>query len=101
VSEKRQHKVSEVDAVAAKAQADARVEAEKQRAADLKVLDQQIKGMSYNQLRGKLRNEIHRKLKDEFILTGLNAAYAIASLVILENTQTKENPFAKLSSALR
>ena len=89
MSEQKQKQAADVDAVLAKAQADAKAEAAKQRAADLKAFGQRVKKMTHRQLAGELR----RMTKNG---PGLNAAEAIVSLIVLENTKTRENPFGKL-----
>lgn len=54
-----------------------------------------LKGMSHNQLRGELRS----KAKNSQSLLG--AVEAIALLIVLENTRSDKNPFAKLEAYMR
>jgi hypothetical protein len=91
MSEHKQKATVEVDAILAAAQQQAKAEAQKQRAADLKTYGNRVRKMSFRQLRSELR----RMVKND---SGLNAAYAVVSLIVLENTKTRENPFAKLEA---
>ena len=54
-----------------------------------------LRGMSHNQLRGELK----RKAKSSQNILG--AVEAIVLLTVLENTQSKGNPFAKLVAYMR
>src|SRR5260370_39140538 len=92
MSEQKQKAAIEVDAVLAKAQADAKIEAAKQKQVDLKAYDKKVKGMSFRQLRGELRQQV-KFPHDTSLLT---SAIASIMLTVLENNKTRENPFAKL-----
>lgn len=52
------------------------------------LLAKQLPKMSYRQVRAELRNRIRKNPEP----------WSIISLIVLENTQTKENPFAKLGA---
>jgi hypothetical protein len=56
--------------------------------------------MSDRQLRGELRRTIKREYagKPPEPQAGLTILYSTVLLTVLENTQTKENPFAKLGA---
>jgi hypothetical protein len=58
------------------------------------VLEKQLPRMTFRQLRGHL----HRVVRNEKGQPGLTAAFGIVLGIVLENTQTKENPFAKLQA---
>ena len=92
MSERKQ--AVEVDAVLAKAQADAKIAAAKQKQDDLKAYDHRVRKMSFRQLRGELRSQVDSP-RDTSPLT---SALALTLLTVLENTQTRENPFAKLQA---
>ena len=94
MSERKQKQTVEVDAVLAKAQADAKIAAAKQKQEDLKAYDHRVHKMSFRQLRGELRREA-RSPRDTCLLT---SAWASVLSTVLENTQTPENPFAKLQA---
>lgn len=51
-------------------------------------LHKRLPKMSYRQLRGELRQAIRKNPEP----------WSIVGLIILENTQTRENPFAKLGA---
>lgn len=59
-----------------------------------------VEKMSYRQLRGELRRAIKREYagKPPEPQPGLNILLSTVLLTVLENTQTKENPFAKLAA---
>ncbi len=94
MSEQKHKAVVEVDAVLAKAQADAKAEVAKQKQTDLKAYDKKVKGMSFRQLRGELQQQAKTPRDTSF----LTSAIASVMLTVLENTKTRENPFAKLNA---
>lgn len=59
-----------------------------------------LEKMSHRQIRGELRRAIKREHagKPPEPQPGLNILFATVLLTVLENTQTKENPFAKLAA---
>jgi hypothetical protein len=81
-----------------KAAADAKAEAER-----IQLFGERVEKMTHKQLAGELRRTIRREYagKPPQPQAGLNILYGSVLLTVLENTQTKENPFAKLSSYLR
>jgi len=72
------------------------LEKAKVEAARLLALEHALPRMSFRQLSGTIRTFIRKER-----VPGLNIAEAICASIVLANTQTKENPFAKLSSYLR
>lgn len=94
MSEKKQKATVEVDAVLQAAEVAAKQEAARQRSADLKAYEKRVKSMSFRQLRGELRQQA-KAPRDTSLLT---AAISAVMLTVLENTKTRENPFAKLQA---
>ena len=94
MSEHKQKQVVEVDAVLAKAQVDAKIAVARQKQDELKAYDQRVKKMSFRQLRGELRSQA-RNPRDTSPLT---SAISLIMLTVLENTQTRENPLARLQA---
>ena len=82
-------------AALAKADADAKAEAER-----VHLYGASLERMSHRQLRGELRRLIKREYAGKPLepQAGLNIALGAILLTVLENTQTKENPFAKLAA---
>ena len=97
MSEKRQKLNAEVDAVALAAAAQAKADAAKIKVAALHKYEGDLKAMPFRQLRAELRRESRRPSDSSALTSG----YAAVMLAVLENTQTRENPFAKLSAYLR
>jgi hypothetical protein len=73
-----------------KALRDAKAAARKLDIENALALEKALPKMSHRQLRGVLR----RKANDPG--PGLTAAFGVVLGIVLDNTQTKENPFAKL-----
>lgn len=69
-----------------KALREAKAAARKLDAERAAALDAKLPHMSHRQVRGELRRAIRRNPEP----------WSIVSLIVLEGTQTKENPFAKL-----
>ncbi|SRR6266480_561897 len=86
----------EQQAAILKALADAKAAAQVEQDRLLR-LEKDLPTMGFRQLQGKLRNY----MRAERAHPGLNIAEAICASITLENTQTKENPFGKLSSYIR
>jgi hypothetical protein len=55
--------------------------------------------LSFKQLRGELKRiDLRDKTKEGYVNGGLGSALASVLLTVLDNTQSKENPFGKLAS---
>jgi hypothetical protein len=54
--------------------------------------------MSFRQVRGELKRIIKRDMTKEGPQAGLGSALAGVLLTVLDNTNTKENPFGKLAT---
>lgn len=81
-----------------KAAAEAKAEQER-----LQLFSKRVDKMTHKQLAGELRRTIKREYagKPPQPQAGLTILYSTVLLTVLENTQTPENPWAKLSSYLR
>lgn len=84
-------------ALAAHVKKQAEEKAERQR---LELFGKSVEKMSHRQLRGELVRTIKREHagKPPIPQAGLTILYSTVLLALLENTQTKENPFAKLQA---
>jgi len=84
-------------ALAAHVKKQAEEKAERQR---LELFGKSVEKMSHRQLRGELVRTIKREHagKPPVPQAGLTILYSTVLLALLENTQTKENPFGKLQA---
>jgi hypothetical protein len=85
-------------AAAEKAKADAKAERER-----VELWSKSVDKMSFHQVRGELRRLVKREHagKPPQPQAGLTIAYGTLLGIVMDNTQSKENPFAKLSHYLR
>jgi hypothetical protein len=81
-------------AEALKAQNAQKVLDAKKRQEDLNLYGARVTAMTHRQLHTELR-KIVRNEKDQ---AGLTAAFGVVLRIVLEGTQTPENPFAKLQA---
>jgi hypothetical protein len=96
--QKHKHKQSkpmtEEEKLALAALVQAKRDAETLRQEKLAQYDKRVIKMSFRQLRGELRRESRKPSDTSFLTAGI----AAVMLTVLTNTQTKENPFAKLAA---
>jgi hypothetical protein len=68
-------------------------------------LDKDLPGMTQRQLQGHLSRVVRKNtFKEHGVVghvAGLDIAEATVASIVLSNTKTKENPFAKLSHYIR
>ena len=83
--------------LADRAAKEAEQKAERER---IELFGKSVEGMSHRQLVSELRKAVKREYsgRPPQPKAGPNIAWASVMLIVLENTQTKENPFAKLSA---
>ena len=77
-----------------KALKDARAKERKEDLERAVALEKQLPKMSFRQVRGELKRQVRRP-NDTSPLT---SAIALTMLTVLENTNTRENPFGKLQA---
>lgn len=87
------------DERSALAQARAKARDEEKKVAE--ALAPRLPKMSHRQLRGEIKRVVREDSHKEGFVPGLRIAFATCLLTVLDNTQTKENPFAKLSCYVR
>ena len=86
---------AELAVLVKKAEEEKKAEAER-----VRLFNDTVPKMSHRQLRGTLRGLIKREHigKPPQPVAGLTIALSTVLLTVLENTKTKENPFAKMSA---
>jgi hypothetical protein len=84
-----------------KAIREARAKAREEDRAAALALEPMLPKMSRRQIQGRLDRIVRKNSTKEGFIPGLDLAFATVLSIVYANTQSKENPFAKLSHYVR